>query len=404
MSVATSPNLLRTSLDFRRLWLARTISNLGDGVAFVALVLLVHQRQETGVAVGSLLLVQALPRFLGPIAGAVADRVEQRALMIGCDLGNAAIFLAIVGLSPSFPVLLVLVAASSCLETVFAPAGRSALPAIVSRDDLLQANAWLGTAFNLQLALGPVIGGALVAGLGTNGALAVNSGSFLFSALILGGLPPLRAVVEEESPARLLTAGLRYAWTNRAVSALVLALFLGVAFAAMDNVALVFLVRETLGGTPLAFGLITAAYGLGMVALSGVLSLRLIGLSAGALFLVGWLFSGVGILLSGLAPSLLLAGIGQFLAGSGNGGANIAADTLIQRVVPHRMLGRVFGVVSTAAFAGSAVAYALSGALLDATSPRVVFVIGGSGVLAVTLALVAFVRQPLMESAESDRT
>src|SRR5829696_5422236 len=187
MSVATSPNLLRTSLDFRRLWLARTISNLGDGVAFVALVLLVHQRQETGVAVGSLLLVQALPRFLGPIAGAVADRVEQRALMIGCDLGNAAIFLAIVGLSPSFPVLLVLVAASSCLETVFAPAGRSALPAIVSRDDLLQANAWLGTAFNLQLALGPVIGGALVAGLGTNGALAVNSGSFLFSALILGG-------------------------------------------------------------------------------------------------------------------------------------------------------------------------------------------------------------------------
>src|ERR671936_793281 len=107
---AERPNLLRVSLDFRRLWLARTISNVGDGISFVALVLLVHQRQDTGVAVGTLLLVQAVPRFLGPLAGAVADRVDQRALMIGCDLGNAAVFALIVRLSPSFPVLLGLAA------------------------------------------------------------------------------------------------------------------------------------------------------------------------------------------------------------------------------------------------------------------------------------------------------
>src|ERR671934_1335935 len=107
-AVAEQPNLLRASVLFRRLWLARTVSNLGDGIAFVALVLLVHERQETGVAVGSLFFVQAVPRFLGPLAGAVADRVDQRALMIGCDLGNAAIFGLIALFSPSFPLLLVL--------------------------------------------------------------------------------------------------------------------------------------------------------------------------------------------------------------------------------------------------------------------------------------------------------
>jgi MFS family permease len=79
--------------------------------------------------------------------------------------------------------------------------------------------------------------------------------------------------------------------------------------------------------------------------------------------------------------------VGQLLAGCGNGAENIGTETLIQRIVPRPMLGRTFGVVTTAAFAGSTLAYAVSGFLLDATSPRAVFLIGGSGVLAVALVL-----------------
>jgi MFS family permease len=403
MSVAARPNLLRTSLPFRRLWLARTISNLGDGIAFVALVLLVHQQQQTGVAVGTLLLVQAVPRFLGPLAGALADRLEQRALMIGCDLGSAAIFGVIALLSPSFPVLLVLAGASSCLDTLFAPAGRSAMPAVVGREDLLQANAWLGTSFNLQLALGPMLGGALVLALGTSGALTANMLSFLLSAAILTALPPLRSAEDADTRGFLVagTEGLRYAWNNRVVRALVLALFLGVAFAAMDNVALVFLVRETLDGSAFAFGLMAAAYGVGMIVASGGISLRLIRISTGAIFLFGWFFNGLGTLLTGLAPLLLLAGVGQLLAGFGNGAENVAAETLIQRIVPRAMLGRTFGLVSTAAFGGSTLAYAFSGFLLDLTSPRTVFLIGGCGVLTVTLALLIFVRRALQDELGS---
>jgi MFS family permease len=405
MSVAERPNLLRSSLEFRRLWLARTISNLGDGVAFVALVLLVQEKQEKGVAVGTLLLVQAVPRFLGPLAGAVADRTEQRALMIGCDLGNALIFGLIALLAPSFPVLLVLAGASSCLDTLFAPAGRSAMPAIVGREDLLQANAWLGTSFNLQLALGPMLGGVLVLLLGTSGALTANMFSFLASATILAGLPALRSAGEAGGPgSRFFVTGtregLRYAWGNPAVRALVIALFLGVAFAAMDNTALVFLVRNSLHGSPLAYGFMAASFGVGMIAASGGLSLRLIRVSAGAIFLFGWLFNGLGTLLTGLAPVLLLAGAGQLLAGFGNGAENVAAETLIQRIVPRPMLGRTFGLVSTAAFGGSTVAYAFSGFLVDVTSPRTVFLIGGSGVLVVTLALVVFLRRALMDELE----
>jgi MFS family permease len=393
--------VLRSAPTFRRLWVARTLSNVGDGIAFVPLVLLVHNRDGTGVAVGSLLLVQAIPRFLGPLAGTIVDRVEQRALMMACDLTNAALFAAIALWTPSLPILLVLAGTSSAVDTLFSPAGRSALPALVDREDLLQANAWLGTAFNLQLALGPMIGGGIVLALGTSGALAANTLSFLLSATILSRLPPLRSAVDEEVRGffRTGTEGLRFAWETPVVRAVVLALFFAVAFAAMDNVALVFLVRDTLGGGPLAFGLLSAAFGVGMVAASAGLSLRLIRLSAGAIFLAGWFLNGVGILLIGLAPMLIVGGLGQMLAGCGNGAENIGVETLIQRTVPRPLLGRTFGVASTAAFSGSTLAYAVSGFLLDATSPRAVFVIGGSGVLLVTLVLAALLKQRLVQDA-----
>ena len=398
--MARRPSLLRSSPPFRRLWLARTASNIGDGIAFVALVLLVHNREESGLAVGGLLLVQAIPRFFGPLAGTIADRVEQRGLMIVCDLLNAAIFAAIAITTPSLPVLLVLAGASSCVDTLFAPAGRSALPALVDREELMRANAWLAMSFNLQLAVGPMVGGAIVLALGPSGALGANTASFLLSAVILTGLPPLRAVRDEAGRGFLATglAGLKFAWETPAIRGLVIGLFFAVAFAAMDNVALVFLVRDTLGGGALAFGALSAAYGAGMVAVSVGLSMRTLAISTGAVFLAGWALSGAGIVLAGLAPTLVLVAVGQIVAGSGNGAANIGVETLIQQVVPRELLGRTFGVAFTTAFAGSTVAYVAAGFLLDATSPRTVFLIGGTGVLVVVVLFVTLLRRHLHET------
>jgi MFS family permease len=358
-------------------------------VAVVALVLLVQDTRGTGTAVGALLLASSLPRFLGPLAGVLADRVEQRALMVVCDLGNAAIFAAIVLARPSFPALLGLVAASAVLVTFFEPAGRSAIPSLVHADDLLQANAWMGTSFNLQLALGTLLGGALVATIGVRGALTVDAASFLLSAALLIGLPRLRA--EDVRPQSGFLAlgrdGLGFVWRTRVVRTFVIVLFLGVAFAAVDNVALVFLIRETLGGGPFAFGVVSAAYGVGMIAASVGLSVRRSALPVATLLVVAWLATGVATIATGLAPLIVLAGVAQTVGGFGNGLENVTADTLIQRAVPREMLGRVFGVVSTAAFAGSTLAYAAGGFLLDLTSPRTIFLLGGAGILVVTAVL-----------------
>jgi|SRR5688572_3211463 MFS family permease len=138
MSEPAAGNPLRDSPTFRRLLLARTVSHIGDGIAVLALVLFVQENRGTGTAVGALLLATSIPRFLGPLAGAVVDRVEQRSVMVACDLGQAVIFLAIAGFVPSFPVLLAMVAAAATLDTLFAPAGRSAVPALVRPEQLLR--------------------------------------------------------------------------------------------------------------------------------------------------------------------------------------------------------------------------------------------------------------------------
>jgi MFS family permease len=363
-------------------------------------VLLVRRTEGTGAAVGALLLAGSVPRFLGPLAGVVADRVEQRALMVACDVGNAAIFGAIAAFRPTFGALLALVAASAVLETLFTPAGRSSVPSLVEEDQLLQANAWMGTSLNLQVALGSLIGGALAAAVGERGALLVDAASFAVSAALLIGLPALRPE-RAGAPGGFLAVGregLAYAWRTRVVRTFLIVLFLGVAFAAVDNVALVFLVRDTLGGGPLAFGVVAGAYGVGMIAASTVLSIRRTTIAVTTLLVAAWLASGLGALATGLAPAIAVAATAQAVGGIGNGLENIAADTLIQASVPRPMLGRVFGLTQTAAFGGSTLAYAVGGYLLDLTSTRTVFVVAGAGILLVTVVLWIVVRRPAARS------
>lgn len=305
--------------------------------------------------------------------------------MVGCDLGQAAIYAAIALLSPALPALLALVVGSTCLQTLFSPAGAAALPRLVEEDDLLAANARFGSAFNLQVAVGPLLGGVLVATVGSKEAILVNAASFLVSALLLAGVPQLaqRIHVEDRGVFAATGDGLAYVWRHPVVRTICLALFFGVALAAMDNVALVFLARETLGTGATGFGALNAAFGVGMIAGSLLLARGDAGRDSAMLFLGGLAFSGIGLVLTGLAPALVFAIGFQALAGIGNGIENVAESTLIQQVVPAHLLGRVYGVVSTAAFAGVGISSLLGGVLLDLTSPRVVLVVAGAGLVAV---------------------
>lgn len=374
-------------MAFRVLWWSRVVSFTGDGIGKTALVL--YAATHGATAVSLVLLAIAAPRFLGPLAGALADRLDQRRLMAVCEIGQAAVFASLAVFLPPLPVLVALVLVSGGIATAFVPAGRSAVPALVPEHQLGRANALLGTAFNIQVAVGPTIGGLAVELGGARVAFAVNALTFVVSALILTRLPALKPVGDHSGLWAETLSGLRFVATSPGPRALVLSLFVVVSFAAMDNVALVFLVSDELHGSPAEFGFTQAAFGVGMLAASGLLILG--ARNAVALLIGGLLLSATGTVATALLPTLLAVAVAQFVGGAGNGVENVASDTLVQRLTPRHLLGRVFGAVATAAQLGSAVAYAAAAPLVTALGPRTVFLVAGLGCgLALLIAVPAF--------------
>lgn len=378
------PQPLRAHPAFRRLFAARAVSFIGDGAALVALLLYIKESRDSGPAVAGVLLAMSLPRVLGPLAGALADRVDRRFVMIGCDVGQAVIFTTIALTLPALPLLLALVAGASVMTTIFLPASLSALPGLVSDEELPAANTILSSALNLQVAVGPVLGGALVGAFGVRGALAANAATFALSAILLIGLPRTELAKGPRTPLLADTkAGIRFAMRHAVARAVIVTLFIGLIFGAMSNVAQVFLARDVFHASALGFGLLEASWGIGMLLASvGLLRFGMI-LPLRTLFLGGWMLTGVMLVAAGQAPVLAAAFAFEVFGGVGNATDNIVSDTLIQRSVPPRMMGRVFGLRGSAAFVSSAIAYAIAGPLLDALSARTVFVVAGIGVLAV---------------------
>lgn len=337
-----------------------------------------------------------MPQALGPLAGILSDRMDARKVMVFCDLGQAAAVGTIAVLLPPYWLLVVLVVAYSILSTLFLPAGKSAIPRLVSRNELTAANAFMGTSFNFAVAAGPAIGALLVAGPGARIAFALDAATFLLSALLISCLPslalqdPVDQVNGAEQPdaarsfLREAKEGFAYILSHRVARAVALGLFLSVAFAALDNVALVFMVTDTLEASDAAFGLSGTVYGAAMIA-APLLLLQLPGAAdaPSKVLVFGLALTGVGLALGGIAPGIALFLLFYLVAGAGNGLENVACDTLIGRTVSPSKLGRVFGTVYGPIFLADALAAAAGGLLLAATSPRVVFLAAGGGVLAV---------------------
>lgn len=371
---------------------------LGSMATLSALLLYLVQTGASPTQVGIVLVARALPQALGTLAGALSDRVDARRLMILCDVGQAAAVGAIALLLPPYWLLVALVTTYSVLSALFLPAGKGAIPKLVSREELTSANALMGASFNLSVAAGPAVGAFLVAGPGARAAFALDAATFLLSAVLISRLPSLTAQTQEDSEAVTETRGtaqafasevregLSYLLSHRVARAVALGLFLSVAFAALDNVALVFMVTDTLQAGEAAYGLSGTVYGTAMI-LAPLLLLRLPGAADAPdkVLLFGLVLTGLGLVLGGLAPGVALFVVFYLVAGAGNGLENVACDTLIGRTVAPSKLGRVFGTVYGPIFLADALAAAVGGLLLAATSPRIVFLIAGGGVLAVLI-------------------
>jgi MFS family permease len=364
------------------------VSFLGDSLGLVALML--HVAETTGQALAVALLLLAgdfAPALLGPLAGTVADRLDRRRVLVGCELLQGALVLATALWLPPLPGLLALVGLRAVAGQVFQPASRAAVPALVPERDLERANAAVGVATNGGETLGPLVAALLLPVLEVRGVLLVDAATFLVSAALLAFLPAMGTTPGLGRQASFLAdarAGLGYAWAEPTVRAVIGGYVAIVACNGIDDVALVFLATDTLGGGERAVGLLLAAVGVGLLAGYALLARARGRLPMTVLLLAGFAVSSAGNLLTGLAWAVAAAFAVQAVRGLGIAALDVAATTLLQRIVPARLLGRVFGSLYGGIGVAAAFAYLVGGLLLDRTGPRVAFVAAGAAGLLAT--------------------
>ena len=164
VSFASYARLLSGNRNFRRLWSAQVVSELGDWFYTLAIYNLLLQLTGRAGSVALALVLQLLPQMLiGPTAGVVNDRLRRRQVMIASDIGRALIVLCMLLIRSREMAWLVypLLMAESLLGAFFEPARNSVIPNIVEREDVVVANTLSSSTWSVNLMVGATLGGAM---------------------------------------------------------------------------------------------------------------------------------------------------------------------------------------------------------------------------------------------------
>ena len=171
--------------DVRRMWYSDLLSVLGDQAAVLALAVLVYARSHSVLAVAVTSAAAFAPAFgVGPLLATLADRFAYRRVMIVCDLVRAGAYGVILIPGLPVPALVVIVFAAHCASFPFTAARGAQLPQIAG-DRYGAAQALSQSTLQVGALLGFAVGGALLAIVGARGALALDSASFVVSALFV---------------------------------------------------------------------------------------------------------------------------------------------------------------------------------------------------------------------------
>jgi Transmembrane secretion effector len=184
---------LKIPRSFWVFWTARTLSWAGTGISGVVLPVLVYDRTGSPVLTTLLAVAEAVPYLaLGLLAGAVADRFRRRGLMVGCDIGCAALMgsipvaWALGGLTTGLVLLAALGAATAFV--FFDAASFGAVPALAGRERVVGAVSGLSAASSVTTMIAPAVAGGLLAVLAPAQAVIVDAASYLASAVLLASI------------------------------------------------------------------------------------------------------------------------------------------------------------------------------------------------------------------------
>ncbi len=385
---------------FSLFYAGQTLSYIGDGLRLIAVPLLVYHLTGSALSVGVTYALELGPFALfGLVGGSLADRVDRRKLMIGCDVVRFAILaLFALGYAFGFLTLLVLYAGIAMIAVCaafFLGAQSSTIPYLLGKERSTQAVAALLAAEQSTQMILPPVGGALFALLGPLPALAVNAFTYLISqgslAAVEGfgpdepsGLPSPKAIGSD------IAAGFRFLWRDAAMG-VVSCVSLGFNFFGFITAAafIPFLKRD-FGASDQIVG-----YALGVGAIGAVAGSYLGGRvprtwGFGRVLIAAYIADGLAFVPVMFTHDLAVAIVFLSLT---NGCVLFDVAQIVGwrlRVTPDEMIGRVSGAARLVALAGTVPGALGGGALADQFGARSAIVVSGAGYLALAL-LVALV-------------
>jgi predicted outer membrane lipoprotein len=384
--------------DFRLLWLGMTVSFIGDGVYVVAVAWQVYREfGASPAAFAAVGIAWALPQVLLLLAtGALSDRMDRRWLMIGGDLIRLVAIGAVGVLSIAgvltVPILVGLVAVYGAGQALFGPAFSSIVPQIVPAEHLVEANSLGQVVRPLALTvLGPLLGGVLVI-FGAGWAFLVDAATFAVSAACVWMMrtrPAPHAEGEREPPITTqIVEGIRYVRSERwiAVGLFGALVSLFCVWGPWETL-LPFVIERQLDGSGLDLALVFGASGLGSIVVGLTMAQRG-GLPRRPLMLM-YLAWALGMLMTagfGIVTAVWQAMAVAFVAEGAISLLVVLWFTVLQRLVPSNLLGRVTSLDWMITIAGAPVSFAVVGPLAGLIGVDTTLIVSGIAGGVITLA------------------
>lgn len=372
---------------FRRLWLAQLVAQFGEAIALVAMPLLAYAMTGSAELLSLIFVLQLLPRIiLAPLTGLLADRLDRRRLMIGADLGRAAVVALLPFTQQAWQVALLaaLVAAGNALAR---PAELAAVPMVVPAELLVPALSASQVATSVVRVAGPALAGGIIALTGPGPAFGAQALSFVLSAAILFGLrlPPVEPTPSSDlrPPPSVLGEigdGLRVVWQNRIVrgTAAVESLWQAV-FASLVVTVLIY-VEQTLGlggDAAATYSLLTATFAGGTAV--GALVARPVERRIGRPWLMGIGYLAPLMLVPAiLTPPLPVLVACWFVLGFTDAWAVIAMQSYLAEAVPDALRGRVYATWTGIVVFAGAIDFAIIGWLTAHIGPPTTLALVGA--------------------------
>ncbi len=389
--------------DFRLLWSGQVVSAVGDAAFFTALgwrafTLVGSQR------LGLVFLCQGvglLATLL--IGGALADRLPRRSMMIASDLARCVVIAGLAAVDASghltFPLLAGLALLAGLGDGFFFPAFGGIVPLVVEAEALPSANSLIGVSRWGSILVGPSLAALLYGAFGASTVFALDAGSFVVSASLLALARP-RVVQREvrEGAFREIAEGVRYVsrvpwlWVTIALFAVILMLQL-----APQQVLLPALVKDHFHRGVTAYGLLTTLVGVGSVTGTVAFGQWPPRRRRGIVNYTFWLFNSLGIAGLALAPWYELAAVSAVARGFCLGFGVAMWETMLQELVPERMLSRVVSLDVFGSFGLMPIGLAFSAAVAGLASPGTLI---AAGALTSAALIAATMTRPWLRAVE----